>query len=202
MAKSSLILFSETLAGKYSNKDQAQENPRYFANINIYFVPLSWSIFQGPGFYSEQSFDYSPWSPYRQGLHKLYQKKDILIMNNYQLERPERLAGAGFRPELLNDLKNISATPRLGCAMYFKEVKPGHYQGSVEPGKKCLIKRDDCLTYLKSKVEFNDYSWTSLDQGFDIETNKLKWGSEYGPLKFKRLSNLSNEIRKNWPTES
>ena len=48
-----------------------------FANINIYYIPLDWSIFNGPWFYSEQSYDFKPWSPYRQGLHKLIKQENI-----------------------------------------------------------------------------------------------------------------------------
>ena len=70
-----LILFANTLAGIYDNHDQSQENPKDFARINIFFRPLPWNIFNGPGFYSEQCYDYAPWEPYRQGLHQL-KKKD------------------------------------------------------------------------------------------------------------------------------
>ena len=62
-----LAEFAKTLAGAYDNLDQSQNNPKDFARINIYFRPLPWHIFQGPGFYSEQCYDYAPWDPYRQG---------------------------------------------------------------------------------------------------------------------------------------
>ena len=78
-----LILFANTLAGVYDNYDQSQENPKDFARINIFFRPLPWNIFEGPGFYSEQCYDYAPWEPYRQGLHRLKKKDDLFIMENY-----------------------------------------------------------------------------------------------------------------------
>jgi CpeT protein len=49
----------ETLAGIYDNYEQAQVNPKDFARINIVFRPLPWEIFEGPGFYSEQFYDYA-----------------------------------------------------------------------------------------------------------------------------------------------
>ena len=82
--------------------------------------------------------------------------------------------------------------------MYFKEIKPGHYSGSVEPGNKCLIPRKGIVTYLISKVEFNDYEWIGLDQGFDIETNEQMWGSQNGALHFKKLVSLGEHLDQNW----
>ena len=71
MKEEKLLRFVKTLAGKYSNFEQAQLDPKYFAHINTYFRPIEWDIFNAPGFYSEQSYDYSPWAPYRQSLHRL-----------------------------------------------------------------------------------------------------------------------------------
>ena len=87
----SLLYFAKTLAGKYSNKDQVKSNPRDFAHINIYYRPLEWRIFNGPWFYSEQSYDFSPWSPYKQRVHKLIDKKGILIVENYIIKSLHKL---------------------------------------------------------------------------------------------------------------
>ena len=71
MKDRSIAFFASVLAGQFSNKEQSQENPKDFAHINIYFRPLPWSVLKAPAFYSEQSYDYSPWSPYRQGVLSL-----------------------------------------------------------------------------------------------------------------------------------
>ena len=82
----SISFFAKTLTGHYSNKEQAQRNPQFFAHINIYFRPLEWSTFEGPWFYSEQSYDYAPWSPYKQAFHRLIKSKDIFIVENYSIQ--------------------------------------------------------------------------------------------------------------------
>ena len=79
----SLLLFAKTLSGQYSNAEQAQKDPKNFAHINIYFRPLDWSILNGPWFYSEQSYDYAPWSPYRQSMHRLLEINGLLVVENY-----------------------------------------------------------------------------------------------------------------------
>ena len=169
-----------------------------FARINIFFRPLPWNIFKGPGFYSEQSYDYAPWNPYRQGIHKLTSNGEVFIMENYGFENARRLAGAGWNPELLNDLKHYSLKARCGCAMYFHEKLPGHYIGSVEPGKKCIIPRDGKLTYLISEVEVDGQNWISRDRGFDPKTDNQIWGSEHGFLRFKRVASLADGINDEW----
>lgn len=197
----SIFKFAQTIASIYDNFDQSQENPKDFARINIIFRPLPWTIFNGPGFYSEQHYDYAPWSPYRQGIHRLITHKtesDIFIMENFGFANPDRLAGAGRNPELLHSLKKDSLKSRCGCAMHFKTKTDGHYIGSVEPGNKCMIPRDGQLTYLVSEVEVTEESWVSRDRGYDPDTNKQIWGSEHGQLIFKKTEDIGEIITNDW----
>ena len=197
---SDLLKFAKTLSGIYDNINQSQEHPKDFARINIYFRPLPWNVFDAPGFYSEQCYDYAPWDPYRQGIHKLTAKDDLFIVSNYGLSNSKRLAGAGRTPDLLKSLSKESLTERCGCAMHFKKKTTGHYLGMVEPGKKCLVPRDGKLTYLVSEVEVDQENWISRDRGYDPETDSQMWGSEHGLLKFKRVAFLSDVIADEWIT--
>ena len=195
------VRFAKTLSGVFDNFAQSQERPKDFARINIVFRPLSWEIFQGPGFYSEQYYDYSPWEPYRQGIHRLTYNEDTFIVENFGFSNKERLAGSGRNPELLESLDRNSLQKRCGCSMHFKETRIGHYVGNVEPGKDCLVPRDGKLTYLVSEVEVNEQSWVSRDRGFDPTTDEVRWGSEHGPLKFKRIQDLSEMVTEQWINE-
>ena len=195
------VRFAKTLSGVFDNFAQSQERPKDFARINIVFRPLSWEIFQGPGFYSEQYYDYSPWEPYRQGIHRLTYNEDTFIVENFGFSNKERLAGSGRNPELLESLDRNSLQKRCGCSMHFKETRIGHYVGNVEPGKDCLVPRDGKLTYLVSEVEVNEQNWVSRDRGFDPTTDEVRWGSEHGPLKFKRIQDLSEMVTEQWINE-
>ena len=192
------LRFAGTLSGIFDNFAQSQANPKEFARINIIFRPLPWQIFNGPGFYSEQHYDYAPWEPYRQGVHKLTFSEDTFVVENFGFNRMNRLAGAGRNPELLKLLEGKDLDKRCGCAMHFSEIKPGCYQGCVEPGKNCIVPRDGLLTYLVSEVEVNENTWISRDRGFDPETNEVKWGSEHGPLCFDRIQSFSETINPQW----
>ena len=65
LSTADLVLFAKTLGGIYDNLEQSQANPKDFARINIFFRPLPWGGFDGPGFYSEQCYDYAPGAPYK-----------------------------------------------------------------------------------------------------------------------------------------
>ena len=82
--------------------------------------------------------------------------------------------------------------------MHFKEESDGKYIGSVEPGKKCLVPRNGTLTYLVSEVEVDAKTWVSRDRGFDPATDQPQWGSEHGPLRFKRIESFSELISSSW----
>ena len=195
------LRFAKTISGVFDNLAQSQDNPKDFARINIIFRPLPWKIFNGPGFYSEQHYDYAPWEPYRQGVHKLTFSDNTFVVKNFGFKKMNRLAGAGRNPELLALLEGKDLDQRCGCAMHFSEIKRGFYQGYVEPGKKCLVPRNGLLTYLVSEVEINEDTWVSRDRGFDPETDEVKWGSEHGPLCFDRIEDFSEAIDHQWIQE-
>ena len=193
-----LAEFAKTLAGVYDNIEQSQKDPKDFARINIFFRPLPWHIFKGPGFYSEQCYDYAPWDPYRQGIHRLTTHKDTFVVENYGFSNPRRLAGAGRDPKIMNAIDSTTLKERCGCAMHFHRREKGHYIGKVEPGKNCLVPRDGKLTYLVSEVEVDQENWISRDRGFDPKTDEQIWGSEHGLLRFKRIQSFSEEINDEW----
>jgi|TARA_B100000524_G_C23605523_1_gene354233 CpeT protein len=198
LSTTDLILFAKTLGGIYDNLEQSQANPKDFARINIFFRPLPWAVFDGPGFYSEQCYDYAPWDPYRQGLHRLLLRENFFLVENYGYADFRRVAGAGRDSDLLKSIKVDNLKARCGCDMHFKVQSPGHYLGEVEPGKKCLVPRDGKMTYLVSEVEVDENRWISRDRGFDPESDEQCWGSEHGQLRFKRIQWLNETIQSEW----
>lgn len=192
------LRFAKTLAGHYSNAAQSQCDPIKYAHINIYFRPLPWEVFNGPGFYSEQSYDHDPWRPYRQGVHRLIPSEQTQVVENYGFDTPIRLAGGGFTPELLKIIRADRLKQRCGCAMHFRETAPGCFRGGLEPGQNCLVPRNGRRTYLVSEVLVDRERWISRDQGFDPATDELQWGSEHGPLQFERVASFESDITAEW----
>ncbi len=194
------LKFAKTLSGQYSNKDQAIENPRFYANINIYFRPIPWSVLEAPGFYSEHSYDIDPWSPYKQALHRLLVNNNTYILENYHLNNKERFAGSGFTPSLLEELDSRQIKLKKGCSMHFNEISDGSYVGNIEPGRKCLVTRDGKTSYLESKVTLTKDRLITLDKGLDRKTKEQLWGSLTGSFVFKRIEYLGSHLDENWLT--
>ena len=193
-----ILDFSKVLAGKFSNESQAYQDPRNFSHINIYFRPIPWFIFKGPGFYSEQSYDFDKWSPYRQGLHRISLQKNIIIVDNFQIKEQHRFAGSGFDSSLLNNLSIDIIKQRIGCSMHFIKVKTDNYQGYVEPGNSCIIDKLGKATYLKSHAKLNDTSLIIRDEGFDLKTHQKVWGSESGDFKCYKVESFSKKLNLRW----
>ena len=82
--------------------------------------------------------------------------------------------------------------------MHFRETNPGNFSGALEPGCKCYIQYGGNKTYVKSEVTVNKNSFIAEDSGYEIETDKKIWGSDFGPLIFKKIDNFDCFIDKNW----
>ena len=198
MENKQLIEFAKTISGIFSNKEQALNNPKNFAHIQIHIRPLLIEHLKCYAFYSEQRFQHDIWNPYKQSVNKLSQEKDIFVMSNHRVENKERLAGGALEQSILNIISNHSLYEVYGCSMHFKEDSPGNFLGHIEPGEKCFIQRETRKTYVKSEVKLTKNTLISEDSGYEKETNKKVWGSNFGPLIFKKIKNFDKFIDSNW----
>ncbi|BAU64868.1 hypothetical protein STA3757_22450 [Stanieria sp. NIES-3757] len=188
-----LIDLAKLMAGDFSNHQQAFADSKTYAHIRIFFRPLPYQFFSGIGFYSEQTYDYDLWSPYRQGVHRLIARGNEIYIENYSLQDAYLYAGAGHNRDILLTIKPDSLERRYHCSMVFK--KDGDlFRGSVEPGNKCLINRNGIETYLVSEVELTETTWISWDRGMDLVTHQQIWGSAAGPLKFEKRASFAHEL--------
>jgi CpeT protein len=187
------ITLAQWLASEFSNRTQAIDQPRGFAHIHVFFRPLPFEFFQGIGFYSEQAYDYDLWTPYRQGIHHLVIQNDQIYIKNFGLKNAPRYAGSGRELSILRTIKPSDIQERCGCAMVFhREGK--QFLGQVEPGRQCLIPKEDRQTYLVSEVEMTESTWVSRDRGYDIETDEQVWGSEVGVFQFEKQQSFAHEL--------
>ena len=102
MKNKNMLEFAKIISGIFSNKEQALENPRKFAHIQIHIRPLFFKTFKCYAFYSEQRYQHDIWNPYRLSINKLNQEKDIYIISNHKIENKERLTGGALDISLLN----------------------------------------------------------------------------------------------------
>jgi len=187
-----LIKLARWMAGDFSNQQQAFKEPTLYAHIRIFFRPLPFEFFSGIGFYSEQTYDYDLWKPYRQGVHRLLDRGTSIYIENYALKDPLRYAGSGHDPAILKTIPPDCIERRHGCSMVF-HWEDEIFRGKVE-GNNCLIERNGKQTYLVSEVELTEQNWVSLDRGMDINTHEHIWGSASGPLRFEKKTSFADEL--------
>ncbi|MEM8715019.1 MAG: chromophore lyase CpcT/CpeT [Cyanobacteria bacterium P01_A01_bin.3] len=187
------IALAQWMAGDFSNQEQAFAEPTKFAHIRIFFRPLPVAFFDGIGFYSEQTYDYDLWNPYRQGVHRFVDCGDSVYIENYALKDPVAFAGASRETSILTSITHADIERREGCSMVFVR-EDDRFIGSVEPGCKCLIPRGGKQTYLVSEVELTASTWVSRDRGMDMDTHEPVWGSAEGLLRFKKVASFADEL--------
>tara|TARA_B100000579_G_scaffold227077_1_gene185961 strand:+ start:198 stop:797 length:600 start_codon:yes stop_codon:yes gene_type:complete len=198
MRNKTILEFAKIISGVFSNKEQALDNPKKFAHIQIHIRPLFFKTYKCFAFYSEQRYQHDIWNPYRQSINKLSQDKEIFILSNHKIEDKERFTGGALDMSLLDSISKYNLHKKSGCSMYFRETKPGNFLGNIESGCKCYIKNGKYNTYVKSEVKFNKNSLISEDSGYEVETDKKVWGSDFGPLMFKKIDNFDYFIDENW----
>ena len=189
MNNKAILAFAKIISGVFSNKEQALDNPKNFAHIQIHIRPLFFKTYKCFAFYSEQRYQHDIWNPYRQSVNKLSQEKEIFILSNHKIEDKERFTGGALDISLLENISKYKLNKKSGCSMYFREINPGNFSGTIESGCKCYIQHGKDKTYVKSEVKVNKNSLISEDSGYETETDKKIWGSDFGPLMFKKINN-------------
>ena len=198
MKDKTILEFAKMISGIFSNKEQALENPKNFAHIQIHFRPLFIKTFKCYSFYSEQRYQHDIWNPYKQGINKLSQEKGIFVMSNHKIENKERFTNGAIDFSLLNNISKNILNKRIGCSMHFRENNTGDFIGNIEPGRKCYIQKGKERTYLSSKVKLTRNLLLTEDSGYEEKTAKKVWGSNFGPLIFKKIDNFDYFIEQNW----
>ena len=198
MRNKKVLQFAKIISGVFSNKEQALKNPKNFAHIQIHIRPLFFFTYKCYAFYSEQRYQHDIWNPYRQSINKLTHDKEFFILSNHKIENRERFIGGALDLSLLDNISKYKLSKKSGCSMYFRESNPGNFSGTIESGCKCFVQYGKDKTYVKSEVNVDKERLISEDSGFEIKTDKKIWGSEFGPLIFKKIDNFDCFIDKNW----
>ena len=198
MKSKTLLEFAKIISGIFSNKEQALENPRKFAHIQIHIRPLFFKTLKCYAFYSEQRYQHDIWNPYRQSINKLSLEKDIFILSNHKIDNQERFTGGALDSSVLNEISEQKLHKKFGCSMHFRENNTGDFIGAIEPGRKCYIKKGTEKIYLNSEVKLTKNILFSEDSGYEEKTGKKLMGSEFGPFIFKKIDNFDYFIEKNW----
>ena len=182
------------MAADFSNQQQAFDNPPLYAHIRVCMRPLPKSLLDGTSLFLEQAYDYMLNKPYRLRVLKIVEVGNALEIENYKVKEEEPLYGASRNLEQLKILKAEQLEKLPGCT--FKIEWTGHsFKAEVEPGKGCIVVRNNKQTYLDSSFEVDEHQLVSLDRGRDPETDELVWGSIAGEFNFVRWASFADEVK-------
>lgn len=182
------------MAADFSNKQQAFDNPPLFAHIRVCIRPLPLDFLSGVSLFLEQAYDFSLSQPYRMRVMKLIRVESHTIIEHYTVKEEQKYCGASRNTELLSTLVPDELEKMSGCNMIVKWTG-NSFKGVIEPGKACIVIRNDKKTYLDNEFEIDENNFFSLDRGRDIETNERVWGSIAGAFHFTRCQSFADEVK-------
>jgi hypothetical protein len=181
------------MAGDFSNQQQAFDNPPLYAHIRVSMRPVPLEQLSGNCLFLEQAYDFMLDRPYRTRVLKFIVVDDRIILENYNLKEAEKFAGGSRNLEILKTVTDADLEKMPGCDMFVDWT--GHsFRGTIQPGKNCIVVRNNKTTYLDNSFEVDANKLTSLDRGFDPETDELVWGSIAGDFLFDRWASFASEV--------
>jgi len=184
------------LSGSFSNQQQAFDNPPLYAHILVRFRPLP--QLEAGSLLLEQAYAIAPNEPYRIRVLRpwLCPERGLVILN-YTIRDGQRFGGAVEEPERMAQIDESDLSLLEGCT-YLVEPRANGFQGTVEPGCRCLVKRKNRTTYLVSEFTLNPTGMETIDRGYDPDTHEHLWGSIAGAFRFARTQDWSNEVPSHW----
>jgi hypothetical protein len=186
-------------AGDFSNWEQAIENPPFFAHIRVCIRPLPVIPIadapEGAWLYSEQAYDYDLERPYRTAVLHIVSKGDHLEIENYKIKEAEKYFGASRQPDRLQELTADQIEKLCACNMLVHRTEANTFKGVINSGKNCWVVRKNKSTYLANEFEVGEDQFSSLDCGYDPETDELVWGSVAGAFEFTKKTSFATEVQ-------
>ena len=184
--KPSLQQFLSLLCGEYSNQQQAFENPPLFAHIVLRYKPIE--HLEPGSILLEQTYAVDPGNPYRLRIIRAEESEEgIIKLWNHMIRDPQRFARATLELQNRQLIKSSDLIALDQCHYQVTEKEDG-YHGEIEPGSRCIVKRNGKDTILFSSFHLQGEALSTLDRGLDPITDERCWGSIAGEFRFRRTA--------------
>ena len=190
-----LITLARQLAGKFTNKDQALQQPVWFVHLHLWHRPLPFLIEGNLAIFAEQASIVNLQHPYRQRIFVLQEGSDRkhFIAQYFAFKQPEKFKGAGENPELLNQI-NLNGLEKLpGCILHI-HYQDGIFKGQAKPEAKCCFQYQGKNRQVILGFEVQANQFKSYDRGVDPDTRKSLWGALMGAYEFDKIEDYSHEL--------
>lgn len=182
------------MAADFSNLQQHDDNPPFFAHIRVCMRPLPTELLSAPSLFLEQAYDFALNQPYRVRVLRFVDEGERILLENCSIKEQERFYNASRDLDRLKTLKAEDVEKMAGCDMVVKRAENG-FKGEILPGKSCIVVRNGRTTYLDNSFEIDDSKLISYDRGLDPETDEHVWGSIAGPFEFSRKTSFAHEVK-------
>ena len=184
--KPSLQQFLSLLCGEYSNQQQAFENPPLFAHIVLRYKPIE--HLEPGSILLEQTYAVDPGNPYRLRIIRAEETEEgVIKLWNHMIRDPQRFARATLELQNRQLIKSSDLIALDQCHYQVTEKEDG-YHGEIEPGSRCIVKRNGKDTILFSSFHLQGEALSTLDRGLDPITDERCWGSIAGEFRFRRTA--------------
>ena len=185
----------QLLCGDFCNREQAFDNPPIYAHIQVRIRALP--HLEPGSLLLEQAYTVAPNEPYRiRVLQVVVEEKKLRIVYK-DLVNSKNFIGATLDQIKLREINSSNLNTMEGCALDITYTE-GKFIGAIEPGCKCIVERNKTKTYLQSQFYIDNLGMRTWDQGFDIETKEVCWGSLAGPFEFKKHQNPELKPPDSW----
>jgi hypothetical protein len=181
------------MAADFSNLDQHNDNPPFFAHIRVCMRPLPPELLSAPSLFLEQAYDFTLNQPYRVRVLTFTVADDYILLENCTVREQERFYNASRNLEKLQTLTADDVEKMAGCDMRVNWTGNG-FKGEIMPGKSCIVVRNGRTTYLDNSFEVDEHKLISYDRGLDPDTDEHVWGSIAGPFEFARKTSFAHEV--------
>jgi hypothetical protein len=181
------------MAGEFSNREQALNQPIWFVNLVWWQRPIPHRVFEGVALFAEQANVLKRDRPYRQRILQFIETDGKIQVKYWGFKDPSVWAGAGKDRDRLNQVTINDIEPLAGCLLDVNFAN-GCYKATMPADAKC------CFQYLNESrqvilgFEVTANSFWSGDRGVDPETGAAIWGAIVDFYKFSKIQDFSNEL--------
>ncbi|MGL5078625.1 MAG: chromophore lyase CpcT/CpeT, partial [Waterburya sp.] len=137
-----LTTLATYLAGEFSNKQQALEQPAWYVNLRLWIRPVPIFTTDSITLFAEQANILKLDQPYRPRILRLRQK-DTIEIEFYMFQDLATAQGAGQKPELISQIipETITFLPNCTLKVTTKTLSNGQYCFTTTPAteKPCSV---------------------------------------------------------------
>ncbi|MGL5940221.1 MAG: chromophore lyase CpcT/CpeT [Waterburya sp.] len=192
-----LTTLATYLAGEFSNKQQALEQPAWYVNLRLWIRPVPIFTTDSITLFAEQANILKLDQPYRPRILRLRQKETIEI-EFYMFQDLATAQGAGQKPELISQItpETITFLPNCTLEVTTKTLPNGQYCFTTTPATEqpCSVSYQGTTFQVFLGLEATADELQIYDKGIDPETGKGTWGALMGGYRLTKLQDFSSEL--------